>query len=258
MHTKSTIVILFFFGFARIANAQDTRFMRQGVIEFERSINMYAVLDRIVKNDGSISRREQFESYKKNQPQFRTLLSSLSFSNGKTLFKPIYNEQPRLMMYEDYPEFTQINTVYTDLVNHQRVTQKKVYDQLFLLKDSTRTIKWKLTGETREIAGYECQRANAIIMDSVYVVAFYTEKIPVSGGPESFCGLPGMILGVALPHDHVTWFAKIIIDKSITGNEVTEPKIGRGITFAELIPKLKSALKTYGNYASEMLKSFLL
>ena len=30
--------------------------------------------------------------------------------------------------------------------------------------------------------------------DTVYVVAFYTEDIPVSGGPEMFGGLPGMIL----------------------------------------------------------------
>jgi len=32
---------------------------------------------------------------------------------------------------------------------------------------------------------------------SIDVVAFYTDDIPVSGGPESFDGLTGMILQVA-------------------------------------------------------------
>jgi len=31
----------------------------------------------------------------------------------------------------------------------------------------------------------------------INAVAFYTDDIPVSGGPESFNGLPGMILQVA-------------------------------------------------------------
>jgi GLPGLI family protein len=48
------------------------------------------------------------------------------------------------------------------------------------------------------IAGFNCRRANAMIMDSIYVVAFYTDEILTTGGPESFSGLPGMILGVAL------------------------------------------------------------
>lgn len=47
-------------------------------------------------------------------------------------------------------------------------------------------------------------------MDTIYMVAFYTPEIKTSGGPESIYGLPGMILGLALPHEHITWFAKEI------------------------------------------------
>ncbi len=57
------------------------------------------------------------------------------------------------------------------------------------MQDSTRKITWKITDEMREIAGFSCRRANAIMLDSIYVVAFYTDQIPVSGGPESFSGL---------------------------------------------------------------------
>lgn len=43
--------------------------------------------------------------------------------------------------------------------------------------------------------------------DSLYVIGYYTNEIPVSGGPESISGLPGMILGLVVPYDHVSYFA---------------------------------------------------
>ena len=47
-------------------------------------------------------------------------------------------------------------------------------------------IEWKITNDERVIAGLDCRKAVGRIMDSVYVIAFYSEQILVSGGPESF------------------------------------------------------------------------
>ena len=44
-----------------------------------------------------------------------------------------------------------------------------------------------------------CRKALTKICDSVVVVAFYTNEIIPSGGPESFGGLPGMILEFGHP-----------------------------------------------------------
>src|SRR5690606_20869137 len=76
-----------------------------------------------------------------------------------------------------------------------------------IIKDCIKKIKWKITDEYREIAGYNCRRANGLTQDSVYVVAYYTVEIPVDGGPESIHGLPGMILGMVVPSQHVSYFA---------------------------------------------------
>ena len=46
-----------------------------------------------------------------------------------------------------------------------------------------------------------------MVMDSIVVIAFYTDEILTSGGPESFNGLPGMIMGLAIPRLHTTWYA---------------------------------------------------
>ena len=70
------------------------------------------------------------------------------------------------------------------------------------VKDSLLNVKWKLTDEYREIAGYSCRRANGVVLDSVYVVAFYTDQSPLSAGPNVMHGLPGMILGLVVPEQH--------------------------------------------------------
>ena len=83
-------------------------------------------------------------------------------------------------------------------------------------------------------------------MDSIYVVAFYTDEIVTSGGPESFCGLPGMILGVALPHQHVTWFATKLIDDPLKPADFKIPTKGKVATNTSLKETLKESLKDWG------------
>ena len=156
------------------------------------------------------------------------------------------------------PFATQNNTIYSDLETKTGVFQKKVFDELFLVKDSTRKIKWKMTDETREIAGYNCRRANAIMMDSIYVVAFYTADIPLSGGPESFNGLPGMILGVALPHENIAWFATKVTDMTLAPNVVVPPKKGKPMDGKAFRDKMQAAFKDWGAEAPFYSKIFAL
>lgn len=244
-------------GYSSTLFSQNVHFTTEGVIEFERSINMYAIISKQATEDNTFF-AQILEAYKKNNGQFKVLKSTLSFSKDKTLFKPLEDTSPPVQFFGDSPEITQVNTVYTDLSSKQKLTQKKVYEETFLVKDSSRIINWKITGETREIAGYMCRRANAVIMDSVYVVAFYTDEIPVSGGPESFNGLPGMILGVALPHENVTWFAKMVNDRPVDASSILPPKKGKPTDTKGLTAILTDALKNYGNYAKKMYKAFLM
>ena len=106
-------------------------------------------------------------------------------------------------------------------------TLKQAFEKSFLVKDSIKKIKWKLTDETREIAGYQCHRANALFFDSIYVVAFYTDEILTKGGPESFNGLPGMILGIAIPHQHITIFATKVTGFDTHPDKWTLPQQGK-------------------------------
>ena len=243
--------------FAGSLFAQNARFITSGTVEFNKTVNVYALIKKQLNGDDEAILQQLFDSYKKDHPQFKVLKSTLTFSDSRTLFTPIEDEVSNQRFFS-LPMADQNNIVYTNLATEQSIIQKKVFEETFLLKDSTRKIHWKITDETREIAGYTCRRANAIVMDSIYVVAFYTDKIHVSGGPETFTGLPGMILGVALPHENVTWFATKVTDMTIDDKALTPPKKGTPVNNQSLKTTLQPVIQNWGNSAQIWLKAFLL
>jgi len=244
---------------ANLAFAQNAHFTTSGTIEFEKTINMYALFRKDINKDNESFLQPAYEQYIKNQPQFKKLKSTLTFADNKTLFTPIEDESTNNgSFWGDDAMVKQNNTTFADLVAGTLISQKEVFETTFLLKDSIRKIKWKITDETREIAGYTCRRANALVLDSVYVVAFYTDEIPVSGGPEAFTGLPGMILGLAMPHENITWFATKVTESYPDAKAMTPPKKGKAVDYKQLVETLHKAMKDWGTWANASLKAFSL
>jgi len=254
MKLKHAILTLIFT--INYAMAQNARFVHQGIIEFEKKINIYALLkDQAKRYPDNFWSAQALEQYQKNNPQFKTLKSELIFKNDLTLFNPMADESTNNSWANNFASAKQNNIILTNLKSGTGINQKSVYEETYLVKDSIRKINWKITDEFRTIAGYDCRRANALIMDSIYVVAFYAESIPVSGGPETFSGLPGMILGVALPREHITWFATGVKDVEIADDKLKAPTKGKPVSKKQLSDILKGALKDWGNYASDILKA---
>jgi GLPGLI family protein len=228
------------------AQEQNTIFLTEGKIEFEKKLNLYAQLDDDAWSD----------QQKKTMPQFKTSYFDLLFSGNKTLYRP-GRENPDNSRLAPQP--AEDNIIYSDLDNAKMIAQKKVFEQIFLVEDSVRKIRWKITDETRTIAGLECRRANALVMDSIYVVAFYTDEIISSGGPESFSGLPGMILGIALPHQHVTWFATRVQAIKVDEGALPAPQKGKKVTNASLKETLTESLKNWDRkFARQYIQATLL
>lgn len=225
---------------------QQARFVTSGIIEYDKTVNTYALIKKGQLTGKNIAGNEQqlLEQYQKEHPQFKVLKSTLTFSGDKTLFTPApAPPETAFGIFMTLPMAEQNNTIYSDLMARMLIAQKQILGETFLLKDSTRKINWKITDETREIAGYTCRRANALVFDSIYVVAFYTEKIHVSGGPESFSGLPGMILELAIPHENVVWLATKVTDAAPASDTVTPPKRGKPVDHRQLLIILSEAVK---------------
>jgi GLPGLI family protein len=226
----------------RPLRAQNNIFLAQGKIEFERRVNQFAQMESTM-DPGDESWAELSKKIMGNK--FKTDYFDLLFTRNKTLYRPGRESPDKPNQFFFQPPAQQ-NVIYADLEQEKGVSQKTVFEQVFLVDDTLRRIKWKMTDETRVIAGFNCRRANAIIMDSIYVVAFYTDEILTTGGPESFSGLPGMILGVALPHDHITWFATKVEATPVSEGQVAVPAKGKRVNNSGLMETIQKSMKEWG------------
>ncbi|MEO6831523.1 MAG: GLPGLI family protein, partial [Chitinophagaceae bacterium] len=140
------------------------------------------------------------------------------------------------------------NEIHQDFDTKIVTAKKTLYEQTFLIRDTAQKRNWKISSEVRTIAGFKCRKAVTIICDSVYVVAFYTDDIPVSGGPEQFGGLPGMILELAVPRLYTTWVATKVEVVSVAAKDLVAPSKGKSITMAKLQSTIAESLKDWGKW----------
>jgi GLPGLI family protein len=221
--------------FIIIASFAQQQFIVKGKIEYERKTNLHKQLD------GTFG-----ETMKKSIPQYKTDYFDLYFSGEKTLYKPGREVVTAQRISEWLIGPASENVVYNNIEEGKFVTQKAVFENTFLIQDSLRKINWKITPDTRTIAGFECRKATTIIMDSIYVVAFYTDQIVTPGGPESFTGLPGMILGLAIPRMNITWFATKLEMIEVKDIDNMAPKKGKKTNLSDLNKQLNGSLKDWG------------
>ncbi|MET3879945.1 GLPGLI family protein [Chitinophaga sp. OAE865] len=253
MKIRMLLTVILYVAVAFPARAQHTTFLEQGRIEFEKRVNLFARMDEQSKGQES----SWTDMLKKGMSQYQVTYFDYSFSRQTSLYKPgRENPDNKKPIWESAP--AEINVVYSRLDSMQSISQKQVFEQMYLVKDSMRQIRWKITDETRNIAGFDCRRANAIIMDSIYVVAFYTDAIVTPGGPESFSGLPGMILGVALPHEHITWFATKVLVDDIREEALKPPVKGKPVDNNGLSESISKVLGKWGNYGSAYIRAIML
>ena len=244
--------IFYFISFLILAcietRAQHAVFISEGKIEFTRTVNLYARINTDDESWGDLQ--------KKAMPKFKNTYFDLYFSHNQWKYKPGRENPDNNKLWSQ--DVAENNIISADYTTGNSISQKEIFGESFLITDSMRRIQWKLTDETRMIAGFNCHRANALIMDSIYVVAFYTDEILTPGGPESFCGLPGMILGVSLPHQHITWFASKVEGVPITKNQMQPPTKGKKCTKAVFRQTLNDGLKNWGKYGRKYLEDAMM
>lgn len=238
---KIIFLITILTGFIK-ADAQHTM---QGKIEFERRTNIHRTIDQMDEEN-----KRWIEKMRSQIPKHSVHYFDYAFNTKHSVYKPgRESEQTTKLWFAQSPAAE--NIVYTDYATGKVTAEKQIFEERFLVKDSMREIKWKVTDEVRTIADYKCRKAVGIMYDSVYVIAFYTDDIPVSGGPEMFSGLPGMILEVAVPRLHTTWIALKVDYAMPAEKDFTVPKKGKEVTQAEMYSTISKSLSRWGSYADK-------
>jgi GLPGLI family protein len=230
--TAACIVASFF------CNAQEV--LTSGTITFECKINMHKQLE---ERSG-----EWVEMLKKQMPKYQISNYDLHFNNGSSIYKKSKEqpEQPtnnfRFMGGDDGEK----NIVYKNYDSGTFVSQQFVFEKLILLQDSLPQMNWRITNEYKQFAGYNCRRATTMLFDSVFIIAYYTEALVTSSGPQSFNGLPGMIMCVHIPRTNTTYQAKKVEALVLKPEEFVAPVKGLPSTFRTITDKLTDVTKNWG------------
>ncbi len=167
--------------------------MTSGEILYERRTNLekrYEGMDqnRWMRGDLKKPMVEEFKLY---------------FTDSTALFKPILPEVP-----DEREWATMKNTTYQNLSNGTLEQEFSFWGTKVYMKDSLKKRDWIITGNSREIAGYKCRQAMWEANDSTNIYAWYADELIASFGPETFNGLPGVMLGLAIEDGGVVYFAK--------------------------------------------------
>jgi len=228
--------------------AQFAYFPHEGTVTYEKTVHVKNLLRRHMNNlgDNNVFQVRYYEDMLSRAPETAVLKKKLSFRGNEVTFESVKETHPQLinnLLMSGLLDYQ--GTVYQNLDKNISRSVFEMGGSSIFIEDKLLDVKWKLTNEYRQIAGYDCRRANGLTLDSVYVVAFFTDQIPTSAGPGTLHGLPGLILGLAVPEQHYNIYA--------TKVEYTPPVIKSDIagrrdkaqTREELISQLTSTLGQY-------------
>lgn len=164
-----------------------------GKVTYERKTNLYK----------SLKEWNDVKEWIKEADKIKIDDFELYFNDTISCFKPVETDYR-----ESFEWATSRNTTYQNKNTNTKITFKKIWGEEFILSDSLSKRKWKITDGQRNIAGYTCRKAFWQENDSNRVYAWYTDEIIPNTGPESFNGLPGLILGLATEDGGTIYFAK--------------------------------------------------
>jgi GLPGLI family protein len=233
-------ILIFIAALLITTTSKAQQFIDKAVIEYEVNTN----LKKTMSNDS------WDEMVKDNLSDLKISYFTYSFADNKSIFK-FDRWSPKTRIPKHLKDADEENSWYFDFTAGKINMQKQIVGTNFVIADSIPNIQWKITNENREIAGFNCRKAVGKIMDDVYVFAFYTDEITISGGPCSISGLPGMILGLSIPRLYTSYMATKI-DLQISNASDIKPATAKKIyDFKELKPLIEEKTKDWFSYGDD-------
>ena len=177
-------------------------------------------------------------------PQTRKDNFELTFGNNQSLWKAAEqeNDDPNsnFSTFSDGGARVHMivagsnDVLYCNFETGKKTEKKEFLDKTFIIDDSVRSLKWKMTGETKTILNMPCMKATATnistrtmmtmddgkmerkeVQDTANIIAWFTSSIPVSAGPAEYQGqLPGLILEMDVNNGRQTYMATGFSEKA--------------------------------------------
>jgi GLPGLI family protein len=201
--------------------------MKEGKITYARVSQI-----QIHINDGN-------EEVQNMLPKTRSDNFELTFGNNQSLWKQAEKEQEDDNFGGGGMQIKMIGSgtddvLYNNFETGKRTELREMFDKKFIIDDSIKPLKWKMTGETKMVLNHNCMKATAtqttsrmtmnmdngkmerkMVEDTSVIIAWFASDIPVSAGPAEYQGqLPGLILEMDVANGRQTYRATEISAKA--------------------------------------------
>jgi GLPGLI family protein len=141
--------------------------------------------------------------------------------------------------------------MYKNTAEMKFMQEANVFSKPFLVEDVLENREWIMTDESRKIGNYTAYKATFIniserktmsfggdndemktVTDTTEISAWYTPEIPVSQGPSTYWGLPGLIL--ELSDGRTTYLCTKVSLNPADGIKIRVPSKGKKVNRKEL------------------------
>ncbi len=243
---KKIFLAIQFLLLLQYASTAQPIFIDKAQIEFEVKSNNHKNFDSWFTNSESESSWQ--ENYKSNVSKYTVTYYDYLFSDNKSIYSFTKLDEKNKSQWDNEINY-EGNTWYLDHNTGTAAYKRNFWGDEFNFTDSIKDISWKLVPtESRIIAGFNCRKAYTVLFDSVYVFAFYTDEITISGGPCGLHGLPGMILGVTVPRMFSSWIATKVNIINVDEKKIVSPADKKSKNREEILKKFMKKASEDGRW----------
>ena len=135
-----------------------------------------------------------------------------------------------------------VQAAYMDYGEATMVEARRFLGRTFRITRERPSYAWRIGTEQAEHLGYTVMKATAE-HDSATVEAWFTPQIPISGGPASYGGLPGMILVLSLNDGQMQYQATEVALRELETGLIAPPEEGDEVSYEEFEQLVKERIE---------------
>jgi GLPGLI family protein len=220
---RHTVVLIFLFLASILFPSRVWSQQNEGVVRYLKTYNwvkMMAAVDYLSKE------QKDRASYMWGNNSEWKMYTTLYFSPKRSKY-----EDSEEKAEKDYEGYSWRKDAFDITRNFENNTIKNILTMLgkvYIIEDTLIAQDWKILNDIKEVAGHICMNASwNDTLKKQMVIAWFALDLPVSAGPEQFCGLPGLILEVNINDGAAIITADKIENKTLT-TEFDLPKKIKG------------------------------
>lgn len=194
----------------------------EGEITYEKVMRWTAIYSRLTFLSNEEKGRIEQTWGKDDESKSKMTLYFNEKQSCYTYPKVIENEHGWSWSERDYK-------IYRDFEKETKTDIIGMLGKTYVVEDSLRKPTWKVMNKIKEVAGHMCMMAvTEDTLKGQKIAAWFANDLPVSGGPELYAGLPGMILELDVNDGDMIVTAIDIKMKPVAAEDISLPKKLKG------------------------------